>query len=244
MARTTSDDSTLEHSLNGAGDGDRPAADAPIARSGLHDEVVRRLRDLIAEGELMPGARIPERDLCKRFGISRTPLREALKILATEGLVDLQHNRGATVSRLTPQAVDDMFQVMEVLEGLAGELACARIDEAGIVAIEALHKQMCLHHAQQALPDYFRVNQRIHERIVEAAANPVLSNMYRGLSLRIRRARYLANLSQERWDQAMDEHGQILAALKARDARQAGRLLREHLHHKAEVLRAVLAGER
>lgn len=243
MPRTTSDDSMLERSLNGAAYGNRPAVDAPIARSALHNQVVHRLRDLIAEGALMPGTRIPERELCQRFGISRTPLREALKILASEGLVDLQHNRGATVSRLTPQAVDDMFQVMEVFEGLAGELACIRIDETGIAAIEALHKQMRLHHAQQALPDYFRVNQRIHERIVEAAANPVLSNMYRALSLRIRRARYLANLSQERWDQAMDEHGQIFAALKARDGKQLGKLLKEHLRHKAEVLRAVLAGE-
>lgn len=244
MAPTTSDDSTLAKSLNGAADGDRPEAGAPIARTALHDEVVRRLRDLIAEGTLMPGARIPERALCQRYAISRTPLREALKILASEGLVDLQHNRGATVSRLTPRAVDDMFQVMEVLEGLAGELACARIEDADIVAIEALHKQMRAHHAQQALPDYFRVNQRIHERIVEAAANPVLSNAYRGLSLRIRRARYFANLSQERWDQAVEEHGQILAALKARDGKRLGRLLKEHLQHKAQVLRAVLVGER
>ena len=238
MVPTTSNDSTLEHHPSGA------AADAPIARAALHDEVVRRLRDLIAEGTLMPGTRIPERELCQRFEISRTPLREALKILASEGLVDLQHNRGATVSRLTPRAVDDMFQVMEVLEGLAGELACARIDDAGIVAIEALHKQMCVHHAEQALPDYFRVNQRIHEHIVEAAANPALSNAYRGLSLRIRRARYFANLSQERWDQAVDEHGQILAALKAREGKKLSRLLKEHLRHKAQVLRAVLVGER
>ncbi len=216
----------------------------PIVRAPLHDAVVRRLRDMIVEGELAPGQRVPERELCTQFGISRTPLREALKLLATEGLIDLQHHRGAVVAQLTPEAVDDMFQVMEALESLAGEIAAVRASDAQIAEIRALHFQMLAHHARQELSEYFRLNQRIHESIVEATGNTLLTNMYRGLSLRIRRARYLANLSKARWDQAVREHEQILEALSARDSQRLGRLLKEHLQHKVEVVKAVLLGKR
>ncbi len=222
---------------------DQPTHQTPIARRALHDEVVRRLRDLIVEGELAAGARVPERELCARFGISRTPLREALKVLAAEGLVDLQHHRGAVVSQLTPEAVDDMFQVMGALEALAGESACRHARDTDIAEIEALHREMLAHYARQELSEYFRLNQLIHERIIEVAGNPVLSNLYRGLSVRIRRARYMANLSPARWKQAVAEHEQILAALRARDGTRLSRLLKEHLLHKADVVKSVLLGK-
>ncbi len=222
---------------------DKTAQRTPIARRALHDEVVRRLRELIFEGDLAPGARIPERELCERFGISRTPLREALKVLASEGLVDLQHHRGTLVSRLTPEAVDDMFQVMGALEALAGENACRRARDQDIAEIESLHRQMLEHYQRQELSDYFQINQRIHERLIEAAGNLALTNIYRGLSVRIRRARYMANLSPERWKQAVAEHEQILIALRARDGQRLSRLLREHLLHKADVVKAVLLGK-
>ncbi len=214
----------------------------PIARKALHDELVPRLRDLVFEGELAPGERIPERALCERFGISRTPLREALKILASEGLIDLKHHRGAAVSMLTAAEVDHMFEVMGALEALAGELACERADEAAIAAIRRVHAQMLVHHRRGELAEYFRCNQRIHEAIMEASANPVLINLYRTLSVRIRRARYMANLSRGRWDKAVAEHEEILAALEARAGARLGRLLRDHLTHKADVIKAVLLG--
>jgi DNA-binding GntR family transcriptional regulator len=212
----------------------------PIARKGLHEEVAARLRDMIVEGELEPGARVPERELCLRFGISRTPLREALKILASESLIDLQHHRGAVVSSLTAAALDDLFQVMGALEALAGRAACERASDAAIGEIRALHERMLGHYARGELSDYFRLNQRIHEGIVAAAGNPVLSQLYRGLSVRIRRARYMANLSKPRWDQAVAEHRQILEALTARDGARLGRLLEEHLRHKLDVLKTVI----
>ncbi len=216
----------------------------PIHRTPLHDEVARRIRDLIVEGELAPGARVPERELCERFGISRTPLREALKILASEGLVDLQHHRGAVISQLTSESVDEMFQVMEALEALAGELACTHATDGDIAAISALHEQMLSHHARRDLSEYFKINQRIHEAIVNAAGNALLAQIYRSLNMRLRRARYMANLSPPRWDQAVAEHEQILAALAARDGARLARLLKEHLQHKADVVKAVLLGDR
>jgi len=222
----------------------RPAGGGtPIARKGLHEEVAARLRDMIVEGELEPGTRVPERELCLRFGISRTPLREALKILASEGLIDLQHHRGAVIASLTAEALDDLFQVMGALEALAGRIACERASDAAIGDIRTLHERMLGHHARGELSDYFRLNQRIHEGIVAAAGNLILSQLYRGLSVRIRRARYMANLSKARWDQAVAEHQQILEALTARDGARLGRLLEEHLRHKLDVVKTVILNQ-
>jgi DNA-binding GntR family transcriptional regulator len=209
----------------------------PIARASLHDELVARLRDLIVEGELVPGARVPERALCERFGVSRTPLREALKVLASEGLLELLPNRGATVARLTARDLDEMFPVMGALEALAGELACARITDQEVAEIRALHYQMVLHHTRSELPDYFRLNQRIHELIMDAALNATLSRMYRGLAGRIRRARYVANMSKARWNQAVKEHEAILDALDRRDGPALGRILERHLRNKCETVK-------
>ncbi len=215
----------------------------PIARVTLHEELVARLRDLIVEGELAPDVRVPERTLCERFGVSRTPLREALKVLASEGLLDLLPNRGATVSRLTQADLDEMFPVMGALEALAGELACTRITDEQIAEVRALHYQMVLHYTRKELPQYFRLNQRIHEAIMDAAGNATLTRMYQGLAGRIRRARYLANMSKARWDQAVEEHEAILSALAQRDAARLGRILKQHLQNKGETVKESLAAD-
>lgn len=213
---------------------------ALIDRPSLHEELVNRLRDLIVEGELPPGTRLNERVLCERFGVSRTPLREAVKVMASEDLVELLPNRGAVVTALTEADVRYLFEVMGALEALAGELACQRIDDAGLAEIRALHYQMLLHHTRGELPDYFKCNQQIHEKIVAAAGNPVLAATYRSLSGRIRRARYMANLSQERWDHAVHEHEQILEALSAHDGARLRDLLQRHLANKFEVVRTAI----
>jgi len=210
-------------------------------RGSLHERLVAGVRDMIVEGELAAGARIPERLLCERFGVSRTPLREALKALASEGMVELLPNRGARVTRLTERDVDDMFQVMAALEALSGTLACERITEPELAEIRALHYQMLAHYMRRQLPDYFRLNQAIHEAIMEAARNPALKATHQSLAGRIRRARYLANMSEERWAAAVAEHEAILEALLARDATRLGELLAQHLRNKSAVVRAALA---
>jgi DNA-binding GntR family transcriptional regulator len=207
---------------------------APVS---LHDELVERLRELIVESTLEPGARVPERELCERFAVSRTPLREALKVLASEGLLELLPHRGAQVTRLTAADLDEMFPVMGALEALAGELACARITEAEMAEVRALHYQMVLHATRGELPEYFRLNQRIHEAIMAAAHNPTLARLYRGLAGRVRRARYLANMSKARWSQAVTEHEAILAALERRDGAALGRVLKAHLQNKCETVK-------
>jgi DNA-binding GntR family transcriptional regulator len=216
------------------------AALTPISRRPLHAEAVDRLRDLIVQGQLAPGERLNERVLCERLGLSRTPLREAIKLLATEGLVELLPNRGAVVSRIDAQALAQALEVMGALEALAGELACRRASAARLAQIRSLHDKMLARHAARDLAGYFRYNQAIHLEIVAASGNPKLEATYRQLNANVRRVRYMANLSGERWDQAVAEHEEILAALEARDVERLKRLLHDHLARKlASVLAAL-----
>jgi DNA-binding GntR family transcriptional regulator len=213
------------------------ASDArPARRMPVHGKLVEALRDMIVTGEIASGAKVPERTLCQRFGVSRTPLREALKALAAEGLVELQPNRGARVAALTARDVIETLAIVGNLEALAGELACKRLSEAELQEIRALHHQMLAHHARRDRLAYFRANQAIHQAIVQASGNAVLAQVYAALSGRIRRARYAANLNAARWDEAVGEHEAILAALAARDGPQLAALLRSHLANKGYAL--------
>jgi DNA-binding GntR family transcriptional regulator len=218
----------------------RPA-DASAEPRLLHATVAGRLRDMIVEGELAPGIKLNERVLAEQLGTSRTPLREALKSLASEGLVELLPNRGAVVAPLDAQRIRDVFAVMGGLEALAGELVCRHASEADLAEIRALHYQMVAHYQRRELAPYFRTNQQIHLRLLEASGNAVLAQTYRQLNDQVRRARYMANTSPERWDQAVAEHAAILDALVARDAPRLQRLLQDHLGHKMVVVMEALA---
>ncbi|MGI9372556.1 MAG: GntR family transcriptional regulator, partial [Hyphomicrobiales bacterium] len=163
-----------------------------IPRPSLHAELVERIRGLIVDSTLPAGSKIPEKDLCAKFGVSRTPMREALKVLAVDGLVSLEPNRGAWVSKLTIQELEEVFPVMGALEALSGEQACKHITSEEFAVIEDLHNQMVLHFQNKDLDRYFHTNQQIHEVILAAAKNATLSAQYRSLATRVRQARYLA----------------------------------------------------
>lgn len=220
---------------------ERPSA--PIPRRTLHDELLNRLRMMIVDGDLAPGSKVPEKELCDLFGVSRTPLREALKVLASEGLVTLTPNRGAMVSAPTLADLEEAFPIMGALEALSGEMACAHITDAELDAIRRLHARMVKHYERRELLPYFKLNQQIHEMILDAARNRTLATLYRGLAGRIRRARYMANMSMQRWTQAVAEHEQILAALEDRDGRRLARLLKLHLANKFATVRESLLRE-
>lgn len=214
----------------------------PILRRPLHEEATDRLRDLIVQGRLAAGERLNERLLTAQLGVSRTPLREAFKVLATEGLVELLPNRGAIVSLMDPVRLSESLAVMGALEALAGELACRSATDAQLNEIRALHYEMRAYHARGDLAGYFKFNQAIHLKIVKYSGNAVLHNIYRQLNGNVRRARYMANLSKERWDAAVREHDEILAALGARNIERIKALLSDHLAHKlASVLAALPA---
>ncbi|WP_343039133.1 GntR family transcriptional regulator [Propylenella binzhouense] len=208
-----------------------------IPRRSLHDELTARVRALITEGALAPGEKIPEKELCERFGVSRTPLREALKVLASEGIVTLRPNRGARVSALTAAELEEVFPVMGALEALSGEIACRHISDAEIAEIRALHARMVEHWRAGEREPYFRLNQAIHEAILEATRNETLKSMYRGLAGRLMKARYIANMSPERWAAAVAEHQAILAALERRDGIGLSAILKAHLAGKLATVK-------
>lgn len=210
---------------------------APIARPSLHAGLLDGLRAMIDAGDLLPGARIPERELCTRFAVSRTPLRECLKVLAAEGLVQLLPNRGARVATLDDEHLAHLFEVIAALEAEGGRLACLRITDAGFAEIQGLHYTMHAHFLREDLPGYFARNQAIHEAIMRAAGNPVLQQAHASLAQRITRARYMSNrMRPDRWQAAMTEHEHILALLARREGPALGALLAQHLQNKRDIV--------
>jgi DNA-binding GntR family transcriptional regulator len=206
----------------------------------LHEAVISQLRDLIVQGELPPGSKLNERVLADRLGTSRTPLREAIKYLASEGLVELLPNRGAVVAALDLGRLKEVFVVLGALEALAGDLACRHATEADIAAVKALHYHMLAYHAAGDLANYFRCNQEIHIKLLECSGNATLAQVYRGLNAHVKRARYMANLSRERWDKAVREHEEMLDALIRRDSARLQSLLRDHLANKLVLVTEAL----
>ena len=202
--------------------------------ASLHGEILLRLRDYVVEGNIPDGARVPERQLCEMLGISRTPLREALKVLAAEGLIELLPNRGARVRQLSQRDLEELFDVMAGLESLAGRLACEAITDEEIAAIERLHYEMYGHYLHRDMHGYFQTNQQIHESIVAAARNATLKTTYANFAGRIRRVRYSANFARkrQRWAEAMREHEAILDALRRRAGSELNDILLQHLRNK------------
>ena len=203
----------------------------------LHDEILSRVRDHIVEGNIPDGARISERHLCEMLKVSRTPLREALKVLAAEGLVELLPNRGARVRSLSAHDITELFDLMGGLEGLAGRLACEKISDEEIANIEQLHHDMYGFYIRQDMQGYFRTNQLIHRAIVAAAGNATLLATYENFAGRIRRIRFSANFARrrERWSEAMREHEVILEALRRRSGSELNDILFQHLRNKGKA---------
>jgi len=214
---------------------------AALARTTLPHEVRDTLRNLIVQGKLAPLSRLNERELCERLGVSRTPLREATRMLAAEGLVELLPNRGARVAGIDRENIHQTLEVMGALEALAATLACSVASDGAIAAVRALHRQMVADYKRGDLDAYFSRNQAIHLAMVSAGGNAVLAGTYRVLNDRVRRVRFMANLSKARWKAAVREHEEMLAALEARDSPRLQELVRDHLAHKLTVVTAAIA---
>lgn len=210
---------------------------ALLRRRSLHEDVTEALREMIVSGELALGQKIPERELCEAYGVSRTPLREALKVLATDGLVTLEPNRGAWVSQITIEDLDEVFPVLGALEALAGDLACRNARDAEIEDIRKLHEEMLKRYEARDLDRYFTINRRIHEAILVAARNETLVTHYSSLAARVTRSRYIASMTAERWQRAVEEHEEIMRALEARDGPRLAAILRAHLENKRATVR-------
>ena len=215
-----------------------------IPRLALHEHVAARLRTLLVEARIPPGGKLNERELCERLGVSRTPLREAIKLLAAEGLVDLLPNRGAVAVKLGEADIVHAFELLAELEGMSGELAAQRITETELAELRALHYEMLASHARSDLSGYYRLNALIHTAINNAAKNPLLSKTYREINARVQSLRFRTNQDGAKWQRAVHEHEAMLEALVARDALRSRAILVEHLLRKRDtVLELMRAGK-
>ena len=207
-----------------------------IPRTALHQQVAHRLRQMLVESRIPPGAKLNERELSEVLKVSRTPLREAIKMLAAEGLVELLTNRGAIAVELTESDVRNTCEVIAGLEAQSGELAAQRITEAELAEIKAMHFEMLAAYTRRDLPGYYRLNAAIHSAINAAAKNPVLTVTYNQVNARLQALRFRSNKNEEKWRDAVHEHGQMVAALSARDAAAMRQIMATHLAHKLDTV--------
>jgi DNA-binding GntR family transcriptional regulator len=207
-----------------------------IPRAALHEQVAQRLRQMLVENQIPPGAKLNERELAQVLQVSRTPLREAIKMLAAEGLVELLPNRGAIAVELDEADVRHTFEVMAGLEALSGELAAQRITDAELAEIRAMHFEMLAAYTRRDLSAYYRVNALIHRAINAAAGNPVLTATYNQVNARLQALRFRSNQDEAKWQAAVKEHEKMIEALTARDGAAMRKVLLAHLQNKRDVV--------
>ncbi len=212
----------------------------PLGHAGLCERVADSLRVLITRCELSPGVRVVEADLCRLLGVSRTPLREALRLLAAEGLLELRPNRSARIKPMDPVEIGELFETVSGIERIAAELAAARLTPREFKRLAATQARMERLHEAGDRSAYFSLNQQIHSLVVAGAKNAVLKDTHGRLLARVERARYFALGMQGRWDESVAEHREVLAALELRDAVRAGNLLARHVRRTGEVVAALL----
>lgn len=207
-----------------------------IAPTALYQEVAERLRQRIFAHELTPGTWIDEQKLAEQYGISRTPLREALKVLASEGLVELKPRRGCYVTEISRQDLDDIFPLMALLEGRCAAEAVQRAKPADIKALKNLHEQLEAAAREGRIDAFFEANQEFHRKIQELSGNRWLLSVIQDLRKVLKLSR-LHSLSLEgRLQQSLDEHRGIMAALEAGEGARAEKSMHDHLLSGREAM--------
>ncbi len=208
-----------------------------LVLNSLHDEVAAKLRERIFAGELAPGSFIDEPALCAVLSISRTPLREALKVLTAEGLVRHEPRRGCFVSQITEQDLDQIFPVIALLEGRCAFEAARNATDADLAALEQLHDRLQRSAQAKRITEYYETNFAIHEAIIVLANNRWLAQVIGDLRKLVKLARLQQLHAPGRLEQSLSEHMAVYAALKARDADGAEAAMRTHLTRQRVALR-------
>lgn len=215
-----------------------------LVPNSLHDEVAAQLRERIFAGELLPGTFLDEVRLAEELKISRTPLREALKVLTAEGLVRHELRRGCFVNEVTEQDLDEIFPVIALLEGRCAFEAAQHATDADIAALEDLHQKLSRHAKAKRINEYYATNFAIHEAIIALAGNRWLAGVIGDLRKIVKLARLQQLHAPGRLEQSLSEHLAVFAALKARDPEGADAAMRTHLTRQREALRALARAQR
>jgi DNA-binding GntR family transcriptional regulator len=212
-----------------------------VSKEPIHEQILPHIRQDIVQSRWQPGERLPEPQLCREFGVSRTPLRDALKILEAEGLVRLHPHVGAVVTPLDPPDLADKLEVLSALEQAAAMKVARTRPAATIADIARLHAAMGRAARAGAVGDYYRLNDSFHRAIVLGAQNPSLARMHEMVMWHIHRARLRANEHERLTDTAAEHHSAIVTGIATGAPDAAGQAMREHLE---EVARTVLAQHR
>lgn len=215
-----------------------------LVHNSLHDEVAAQLRDRIFTGELLPGTFLDEARLAEQMSISRTPLREALKVLTAEGLVRHQPRRGCFVNEVTERDLDEIFPVIALLEGRCAYEAALNASDAELRALEGLHDKLCRHAKARRITEYYAANYVIHEAIITLANNRWLAQVIGDLRKIVKLARLQQLHAPGRLEESLAEHLALFAALKARDPERAEAAMRLHLTRQREALRQMARNQR
>lgn len=208
-----------------------------LVLNSLHDEVAAKLRERIFAGELAPGSFIDEPALCSEWSISRTPLREALKVLTAEGLLRHEPRRGCFVSEITERDLDEIFPVIALLEGRCAFEAANNATDADLAALEQLHDRLQRSAKARRITEYYETNFAIHEAIILLANNRWLAQVIGDLRKLVKLARLQQLYAPGRLEQSLSEHLAVYAALKAHDAEGAEAAMRTHLTRQRVALR-------
>jgi DNA-binding GntR family transcriptional regulator len=208
-----------------------------LIHNSLHDDVAHQLRERIFGAQLAPGSFIDEVQLCEEMAISRTPLREALKVLAAEGLVRHEPRRGSFVNQVTEQDLDEIFPLIALLDGRCANEAALQAHDGDIAALEVLHQRLQAHAFAKDIQGYYAANYAIHEAIITLANNKWLAQVIADLRKILKLARLQQLHAPGRLEQSLSEHLAVFAAIKARDGDSADTAMRTHLLRQREALR-------
>lgn len=214
-----------------------------MAEQTLAENIANELRRSILRGKLPPGATIKERDNAAELGVSRTPMREAIRILAKEGLVQLRPSRSPIVAQPNFKSVEDEAQVLIALEKLSAELAVQNASDEDIDRIAAIVDHMAEHFDTADPLDMFEIDMSFHTAIADASKNNALAETHRTFLQRLWRARYMAASQRRNRERVVNEHTLILNALRSRDPNAARAAIDNHLWHLAEDIRKVIEQE-
>lgn len=215
-----------------------------LVHNSLHAEVASRLRERIFAGELAPGSFLDEVQLAEEMSISRTPLREALKVLTAEGIVRHEPRRGCFVNEVTEKDLDEIFPVIALLEGRCAYEAARNASDADLQALELLHQKLSRHAKAKRINEYYEANFAIHEAIITLADNRWLAQAISDLRKIVKLARLQQLHAPGRLEQSLSEHLAVFAALKARDAEGAEAAMRTHLTRQRQALRELARNQR
>jgi DNA-binding GntR family transcriptional regulator len=215
-----------------------------LVLNSLHEEVAARLRDRIFSGELAPGSFLDELALCAELSISRTPLREALKVLTAEGLLRHEPRRGCFVNQITEQDLDEIFPVIALLEGRCAFEAARNATDADLAALEQLHERLQRNAKAKRINEYYEANFAIHEAIILLANNRWLAQVIGDLRKIVKLARLQQLRAPGRLEQSLSEHLAVYAALKAHDAEGAEAAMRTHLTRQRVALRELARNQK